>query len=406
MVGKAMSFILLPIVSFYMPPSELGIATNFTVLTQLVILLAGSAIVNSLPYFFYEQDKKDNILLVSNLLLLCMAICMVLSFVILLLSNLICNYLQLNILIQQLSLIFVLGSLLSQINLVLLRLENKAKYFAYLQILQIFLHTLMVVLFVVILRGGGIGKIYAEVLAFGLMGLVHLYILYKKGYIKFQIESRWIKKLMKFGVPLLPHSVSFWLKGGVDKIYITSFCGLQSNGLYSMAISISTIYTMLVNSFFGAYTPYLQKRLSELKKKACLNEKASIVKQTYLLYFLFIIVGVFTVFCSWFIFKYIIDRKYLPAFEYIPAIIFANLIYSFYHFTIQYVFKAKKTLIMGIITFSGSLIQMLLSYYMIKLYGVMGAVYSMVIGNALVTICITLYSNKVYPMPWLVFFRH
>ncbi|MDO4975506.1 MAG: hypothetical protein Q4E61_04250, partial [Alphaproteobacteria bacterium] len=166
------------------------------------------------------------------------------------------------------------------------------------------------------------------------------------------------------------------------------------------------IYTMLVNSFFGAYTPYLQRRLAGFSNKVCQSEKKSIVKQTYLLYFLFVIVGVFTVFCSWFIFQYIIDRKYLPAFEFMPAIILANLIYSFYHFTIQYIFKAKKTLIMGVITFSGGLIQMFLSYYMIKLFGVMGAVYSMVIGNALVTICITLYSNKVYPMPWLGFFRH
>ncbi|MDO4975507.1 MAG: oligosaccharide flippase family protein, partial [Alphaproteobacteria bacterium] len=85
-----------------------------------------------------------------------------------------------------------------------------------------------------------VGKIYAEVFVFGLMGLVHLYILYKKGYLIFQIELQWIKKLLKFGVPLLPHSVSFWLKGGVDKIFITSFCGLQFNGLYSMAISISS----------------------------------------------------------------------------------------------------------------------------------------------------------------------
>ena len=45
-IGKAMSFILLPIVSFFMPPMELGIATNFTVLTTLITLLAGLAIVN------------------------------------------------------------------------------------------------------------------------------------------------------------------------------------------------------------------------------------------------------------------------------------------------------------------------------------------------------------------------
>ena len=57
--GRAMGFILLPFVSFYMPPDELGIATNFTVLTTIITLLAGQAVVNALPYFFYEQSKEE-----------------------------------------------------------------------------------------------------------------------------------------------------------------------------------------------------------------------------------------------------------------------------------------------------------------------------------------------------------
>jgi O-antigen/teichoic acid export membrane protein len=57
---------------------------------------------------------------------------------------------------------------------------------------------------------------------------------------------------------------------------------------------------------------------------------------------------------------------------------------------------------MGIITFTGSLTQMLLSYVLIKEYGVIGAVYSLVIGNTLITIGISVYSNMVYRMPWLL----
>ena len=60
-VGKAMSFILLPVVSYYMSPAELGIATNFAVVAQLILLLAGIAIVNSLPYFFTNKTEKKTI---------------------------------------------------------------------------------------------------------------------------------------------------------------------------------------------------------------------------------------------------------------------------------------------------------------------------------------------------------
>ena len=99
-----------------------------------------------------------------------------------------------------------------------------------------------------------------------------------------------------------------------------------------------------------------------------------------------------------------IDSKYLPAFNYLPVILLANFINTFYSFTIQFIYKAKKTLIMGVITFSGSLVQMLLTYWLVQDFGVMGAVYSLLIGNILITLGIMVYSNKVYPMPWLSFF--
>ena len=401
-IGKAMSFILLPIVSFFLPPSELGIATNFTVLTSLIILLAGLAIVNSVPYFFYEQNREENVSLVSNLLMLCLGLCVVVGGLAACFSQLIFEYLQLSLHIQLLGVVFVIGSLISSINLILLRLENKPKQFAILQVLQIILHALFVILFVIVLRGGGEGKIYAEVLVFSIVGMIHLVMMLRKGYISFRFQMPWIKRLLQFGLPLLPHSISFWLKGGMDKVFITTYCGLQFNGLYSMAISVSSVYTMLMQSFFNAYTPYLQKRLASLDSGQCYDEKRSIVKQIYLIYALFGVVGILAVVICWGIFYYMIDSKYLPAMAYIPLIILANFIYTFYNFTIEFIYKVKKTLVMGIITFTGSLIQMLLSYVLIKEYGVMGAVYSLLIGNTLITIGISVYSNMVYRMPWLL----
>ena len=401
-IGRAMSFILLPIVSYFLPPSELGIATNFTVLTSLIILLAGLAIVNSVPYFFYEQNREENVSLVSNLLMLCLGLSVVIGGLAACFSQLIFEYLQLSLHIQLLGVVFVIGSLISSINLILLRLENKPKQFAVLQVLQIILHALFVILFVIVLRGGGEGKIYAEVLVFSIVGMIHLVMMLKKGYISFRFQMPWIKRLLRFGIPLLPHSISFWLKGGMDKVFITTYCGLQFNGLYSMAISVSSVYTMLMQSFFNAYTPYLQKRLADLDGGQSYDEKRSIVKQIYLIYALFGVVGISAIVVCWGIFHYMIDSKYLPAMAYIPLIILANFIYTFYNFTIEFIYKVKKTLVMGVITFTGSIIQMLLSYVLIKEYGVMGAVYSLLIGNTLITIGISVYSNMVYRMPWLL----
>ena len=36
-------------------------------------------------------------------------------------------------------------------------------------------------------------------------------------------KSEPLKKLLKFGIPLLPHSLSFWFKSGFDKILLTIY---------------------------------------------------------------------------------------------------------------------------------------------------------------------------------------
>ena len=404
MISKGMSFILLLLISYYLPPAELGIATNFIVLTQLIILLSGLAIVNSLPYFFYEQEQEENTLLVSCIMVLCITLCILIGGVILLFHKYIYDYLLLDCRIQYLSILYVFGSLVSQISLIIFRLENKPRQFAALQIIQIILQVVTVALFVIILKGGGFGKIYAEVITFAIIGILHIYILVRKGYLRFRIEFYYMKKLLRFGIPLFPHSVSFWLKNGIDKVFITTYCGLQFNGIYSMAVNICALYTMLTHSFFNAYTPYLQKKISTYSSQEQLMiQKKQIVKHIYLLYLLFFVICIFAIGCAWLIITYVIDSKYISAFKYIPIMMLAHFIYTFYSFTIQFIYKAKKTLIMGCITFIGSLMQMLLSYWLIRSLGVIGSVYSLLIGNILITIGIFAYSNKVYKMPWFSF---
>lgn len=404
-IGKAISFILLPFLSYYMSPDDMGLATNFTVMANFISLIAALAIINSLPYFFYERNKEENRILVSNLVIMSFVACLALLFIIIVCHRLIAGYLKIGMSFQLLSVLMVISSVFSNLNLQLYRLEDKARLFAIYQIAQILLHCILVILFVIVLKGGGEGKIYAEALTVIAMGAIHYYVIRKRGYLELRYNRETMKSLMKFGLPLMPHSISFWFKGGADKIIITTFVGLASNGIYSMALSITSLYSMLSNSFFNAYVPTLQRRLASLTAENEDVEKRKIVKTTYLLIFAFFFVSVITVLLAWFILKFIIDVRYYEAFKFIPGIILASYISLIYSFSIQFIYKKKKTLVLGFITFTGSLIQMILSYFLVKEFGVMGAVYSSIVGSLLVSIAIFTYSNRVYPLPWLYFIK-
>lgn len=399
-ISKAISFLLLPFVSYYIIPEQMGVVANYDVLQSIICLIAGQAVVNAIPYFYYERSQRKIASLVSNLLLLVLIISVSLSGLILLIHPIVTTHLQLTIGLQLLTIVSSICSLLISTNLVLLRLEDKPYTFAKLQILQVTVSVALVIILVIVEKMEAIGKIYASVISLSAMGLLHAILLHKRNYIVFRKNNRDIKDLLKFGIPLLPHSLSFWLKSGMDKILLTSFCGLAANGLYSMAMSFGAVYSIFNTAFNNAYVPYLQKRISLISPDNRITEEFKITRLTYKVYLLFVILYFVAVLFCWIAINYILSDKYKPSFEYIPWIMLSLTILAFYSLVVEFIYTKKKTVGLGIITFSCSIAQFILTYMFVSTLGSTGIKYSLVIGALLTTLSVWYYSNKVYPLPW------
>lgn len=400
-ISKSISFLLLPIVSYYLIPEELGVVANFDVLQNIIMLIAGQAIVNSLPYFYYKVSHREIALLVSNLLFIILIINIAFSLIILLFNSTVQEYLQLTFSLQILTIITVISNLLIAMNMVLFRLEEMPYQFAKLQLAQTGFNITLVILLVIMWHWGAKGKIYATVISTAIMAFVHLYLLIKRKYIILCWDTTSLKTLLKFGIPLLPHSLSFWIKSGTDKILLTTFCGLATNGIYSMAMSFGAIFSIFNTAFNNAYVPYLQKRIANITPETKDKEEKSFVTLTYKVAGCFSLLCIFTIGFCWIAINYLLSDKYKLSFEFIPWIMVSLTLTSFYTLFVIFVYSKKKTLGLGIITFTGSICQLLMTYFFIQLWGKDGIKYSLVLGALIIMLSVWIYSNKVYPLPWL-----
>ena len=341
----------------------------------------------------------------SNLFLIIITVNIVISIIIFFASGLLEHYLHLGILLQLLTVVFTIVQLLHNVNTVLYRLEDNSKTFSVIQIAESLIQVFLVLILVVQLRMGAVGKIYSATGGYLLFAIINFYLLNKRNYLIFHIDKNAISELLKFGIPLLPHSLSFWIKSGADKILITTYCGLAANGLYSMALSFGAIYTMLNNAFMMAFVPYLQKRINNMTAENEYSEKKSYVRMSYLIGLLFFLLcGVMVAVC-WLLMKVVLSSSYDGAFQFIPWILLSLAIYAFYSLVIQFPYTVKKTAGIGAITLSGSFIQIIITFFLIKTIGVDGVKYSLVIGAIIIMLGIWWYSNKVYPLPWFCFFK-
>lgn len=397
---RAISFLLLPIVSKYLFPEELGIAANFDVMQAILSLLAGMATVNALAYYFYKSSKEKMASMVSNLVWIIIASNILFSIIILFACNIIENYLHIGMMLQLLTVVSCVALLVSDIDKLIFRLEDKPFKFAALQLGQSILYIGLQLFMVVHLEMQALGRIYSLVFSLLAFSLIHVFILVRKGYLKLNFDKETTKELLHFGIPLLPHSLSFWLKSGMDKILLTAYCGLAVNGLYSMAMSFGALYTMCEVSFTKAYSPYLQKRISLFTTENEKEEKSKLVRQAYGFAGIFILLYLILVALCWLVINYVINERYIPCFEFIPWILLAATIKVFYSLTIEYIYTAKKTVGLGTITFTCSIIQLLLTYALLQTIGKDGIKISMVAGAIINMACVWWYSNKVYPMPW------
>ena len=66
-----------------------------------------------------------------------------------------------------------------------------------------------------------------------------------------------LKRLMQFGLPLVPAAVSIYFLQYVDRYMIVNMLGLESLGLYSVGIRISTVIMLVFSGFQMAWGPFI-----------------------------------------------------------------------------------------------------------------------------------------------------
>lgn len=400
-VSKAIGFILLPVVSYYLTTEDFGRVTNFNVLIQILVVLAGKTMISILPSVFYKRSKQEIRSYISNLIHIVSLTSLCLLLFIFIFSSYLESLFQLDLLYQSYTIICVFFTVISSINLLLWRLEDKPISFAVFNICRTILQVILVFLFVIYMDYGWEGKLYSIILTSLLFGIYNFSYLIRRGYFGFHLDKNYMKEAILFGLPMIPHGLSFWLKSGADKLLITGACGLSANGIYSVAISMGAVFSLIVGAFENAYTPYIMKKISgldDLKEDAM--EKKQMVLNIYKVAILLLAFSFVGVMVGIFLILFFFDQAFSEATLYIPFVIGGALFQSYYILVVNMIYYSKKTVILGSITFMISILQIIMAFFLIKPFGLYGAALATLIGSFIMFVSVWYYSNKVYPLPW------
>ncbi len=399
LINAAVPFLMLPIFTHFLSPSDYGIVSMFSVLGSFIMPFIGFSTVGVISREYFNRNESEFGLYVGNIFILVLISLIPISIIIFTFSDDITKLSDVPVTVIWFSFFFSIFSFFLNSILIIWQAQSKAKFYGLFQISQTFLNVILSLVLVVLLNFGWKGRIASQVLVAFLFGVSGILFIHRTVDLKIRFNKAYFIDAMKMGLPLIPHTLGAIFISLSDRMFISNMVGIEATGLYSLAYSIGSIVGFVEQSFNLAFAPWLFDKLN-LKD---INVKKMIVRYTYV-YFILILVLVFllTLFVP-FLFRFFIDKKFEGAQDYIFWISLSFGFSGMYKMVTNYIFYVKKTHILAIITFCSAFANLILNYFLIKEYGPIGAGITAAIVSFFYFIFTWFLSSKLYKMPWFEF---
>jgi O-antigen/teichoic acid export membrane protein len=251
------------------------------------------------------------------------------------------------------------------------------------------------------LHWGWIGQLSSSLLSGGLFGALSLGFIGFRGFISLDIDRRYLRDALAFGLPLIPHALSGWFLTGVDRFLITSILGNSSTGVYAVGYQFGLVIGVLAASFNKAWVPYLYNRLGTIDHVG----KLRIVKFTYVYFLGILSLALLLAAVSPWVIKNILGKAFSGSAQFVLWVSLGYAFEGMYYMVVNQIFFVKKTHWLATVTFSVSVLHIAVSYLCIRHFGVIGAAYATTMSFGITFVIVWILSARVYPMPWLFWGR-
>lgn len=194
---------------------------------------------------------------------------------------------------------------------------------------------------------------------------------------KFRLQD--LKYALVIAVPIVPHILAGSIMGNSDKVMINSMCGPEYAAIYGIVFTCSLCVTLLKSSLNSAWVTWFYENLSR-KQFTRIREKSSL----YINFFSIMTV----IFClaGPEIILILGGAKYADAMWLMPVIMLRCYYEFLYTFYVNLEFYEKKTVIISKITIVTTILNLIMNYFGIKIWGYQAAAYTTAIATLLTVI--------------------
>lgn len=368
--ASALSFLMLPLYTWYYSPEEFGVwDVTLTAITLLIPLV--SLELTNATYRFLMQAKahsKQQQIISTGFLqiirqLFIIDSCLVLLFYFFSFPYQWIAFTMLNIMI--------ISGFLQQCA----RGLGRNKLFAIIGPLQTSVVIMLNLVFILVFKIGIEAFFYAHIFAGIVVSLIAWHSLRFSQYIRRTAQSRTLRRdFLQYSLPLIPAAASWWLMTMADRWFIAIYLGFDMNGIYAIALKIPAMLILINTVFSLAWKDSAILSFSEADKNAYYSK-------VFRYYFRFMATAVIClILAAKPLLLTFIGEAYHEAWKYTGILLIASLFNALSLFWSAGFHGAKQTKALFTTTVIGGLLNIVLNIALIPLIGLYGVAISTLIA--------------------------
>lgn len=368
--SKILSFLLIPLYTSILSTEEYGIydiiVTTVTLLTPFLTLVISEAVLR----FAIDKEYDNRYVFTIGMLLVGLgSVLLILLSPLLALIDSIAEY-------RVWIIVFFFVMNLHTVLMQFLKGLNKVTQYSIMGVVSTITTLSLNIYFLVVRNYGIVGYLLAATLSHLVVSIIILIKNKLWSYFvnPFSIPRSVYKDMLRFSIPMIPNSISWWISDSSDKYVILWFLSSAEVGVYSIAYKIPTLLTMVMSLFVSAFQISI---FDEFKKK----DGDQFFGTVYTSVMSALLLAASTlIFASKYLAKFLYKNNFYSAWMVGCILIFAFVFNSLSSLIGTIYTAAKKTSVLFYSTLIAAGVNIALNIILIPVYGLYGAAFATLVS--------------------------
>jgi O-antigen/teichoic acid export membrane protein len=397
-LSALVAFLLLPVLTRYLTPRDYGVVETFTTIVTCVtgVVLVGGNTILAKEYFDHGPEEQNRLLgrLISMACISSLCLAAVFTAAVSLYPRM-AEVLRISNLIVYLAILAALANAIITLQTTLRQVEKQALHYALFVNSKTVVEMLLSLGLILIVGLKWQGRI-AGMMISGLLYAGASLLMFRRRGITTQLPFGSSARIFKLGLPLVAAHLSVWIYGMLDRLMINHLYDLNATGLYSVGFRVASVVSLLETACSLAWMPYFYEMTS--RRKLDCDER--IVKLTYAYGAGLLLVALGFAWSAEVLLPFIVGPKFVGAGAFLMPLCLAFWLSGVWKTFGCYLIAEGRTKTYGYITSTVAVVHIVVTYNLLRKYGIVGAAWATLLTFAIATTVTIITVVFIRPMPW------